>query len=93
MLLLQFKASCEKICPDEKELCDIIIDLCYSSEKSKQFAWDVCSKTILHNLLEKNNYIISYPVLTNNTGEFEFGGEQFNIHTKILKGEEEISLY
>lgn len=90
MLKLQFISACEAICPNEKELCDIVIDLCYSSEKSKQFAWDICGKTILNNLLEKNNYMIHYPVLADGEGEFEFGGEQFVMCKKTMKGDSNI---
>ena len=90
MLKLQFISACEAICPNEKELCDIVIDLCYSSEKSKQFAWDICGKTIINNLLEKNNYMIHYPVLADGEGEFEFGGEQFVMCKKTMKGDSNI---
>lgn len=92
MMIMQFKSECEKICPNEKELCNIVIDICYSSEKSRQFAWDICGNVILDNLLEKNNYTIKYPVLTCNNGEFEYGGEQFEIHQKKLKEGDVLSL-
>lgn len=91
MLQLQFRTSCEKICPNEKELCDIVIDLCYSTEMSKQFAWDICGKTIIDNLLEKKNRTISYPVHVEAGGEFQFAGEQFVIHRKHIKEVEELS--
>lgn len=90
MMLLNFKSKCEEICSNEKELCDIVIDLCYSSSKSKQFAWDICGDTIIHNLLEKNDFVINYPVLVKSNGEFEFGGEQFNMCRKKIKDGEEI---
>lgn len=91
ILQLQFRASCEKICPNEKELCDIVIDLCYSAETSKQFAWDICGKTIIDNLLEKKNHTVSYPVRAETGGEFQFAGESFVIHQKRLKEVEELS--
>lgn len=84
MLLLKFKSECGKICPDEKELCDIVIDLCYSGEKSKQFAWDICGNHIIDNLLRKNDHIINYPVHVEDNGEFEFGGEQFVMRRKTI---------
>ena len=90
MMLLKFKAKCEEICPNEKELCDIVIDLCYSSSKSKQFAWDICGEVIIENLLEKNDNIINYPVLVKSDGEFEFGGEQFIMCQKQFKEDEEL---
>jgi len=90
MMLLNFKSKCEEICSNEKELCDIVIDLCYSSSKSKQFAWDICGEVIIENLLEKNGYIINYPVLVKSDGEFEFGGEQFIMCQKKFKEDEEV---
>lgn len=90
MMLLKFKAKCEEICSNEKELCDIVIDLCYSSSKSKQFAWDVCGEVIIENLLEKNDNIINYPVLVQLDGEFEFGGEQFIMCQKQFEEDEEL---
>lgn len=89
MMLIKFKTICYEICPNKKELCDILIDLCYSSSKSKQFVWDVCGEVIIENLLEKNNYIVNYPVFVEYDGEFEFGGEQFVIRQKKYKSEEE----
>lgn len=93
MMLLQFKSMCEEICPDEKALCDIIIDLCYSSSKSKQFAWDICGDIIIKNLLEKNNHIINYPVLVKAEGDFAFGGEQFIMRKKKWKEGDSLLLY
>lgn len=77
----------------KKMLCDIIIDLCYSSSKSKQFAWDICGEVIIENLLEKNNHMMNYPVLVKSNGEFEFGGEQFIMCQKKIKEEEELLLF
>lgn len=84
----KFKADCEMVCPNEDELCDIIIDICYESEKSKQFAWDICGDVFLKNLLHKNNNIIHYPKLVYGEGEFEYCGESFVICEKKIGGEE-----
>ena len=90
MMLLKFKAACEEICSNKKELCDIVIDLCYSSSKSKQFAWDICGEVIVENLLAQNNHTINYPVLVKANGEFEFGGEQFIICKKKFREDEDL---
>lgn len=90
MMLMKFKSKCEEICPNEKELCDIIIDLCYSSSKSKQFAWDICGEVIIDNLLDKNDHMINYPVLVKSDGEFEFGGEQFVMHREKYEEDDEL---
>lgn len=90
MMLLKFKAKCEEICSNEKELCDIVVDLCYSSSKSKQFVWDICGEVIIENLLNKNGNVINYPVLAKSDGEFEFGGEQFIMCQKQFEEDEEL---
>lgn len=90
MMLLQFRSRSEEICPSSKELCDIVVDICYSRESSKQFAWDVAGETIIGNLLDKNDGIINYPVLTDGTGEFEFAGEPFIMCKKKLRGGETV---
>lgn len=71
------KSECEKICPNEDELCDIICNLCYTSEHSKQFAWDVCGETMLKNLMERNNNEIQYPKRVESGGEFIFSGDEY----------------
>ena len=90
MMLMKFKSKCEEICPNEKELCDIIVDLCYSSSKSKQFAWDICGEVIIDNLLDKNEHMINYPVLVRSDGDFEFGGEQFIMCHKKYEEDDEL---
>ena len=71
-----FKSECEAICPNEDELCDIVLDLCYPTNKSKQFAWDICGDVFIRNLLKLNNGIISYPTLFKD-GDIEYGGNKF----------------
>ncbi len=93
LMLQNFKAKCETICSNEKELCDLLIDLCYSSSKSRQFVWDMCADRIIKNLLEKNHYQIHYPVKTESDGEFEFGGEQFMMCKKTIKEDELCRLF
>lgn len=67
-----FRRECEIACSNEKELCNIVLDLCYTKETSKQFSWDVCGDTIIQNLLEKNNNLIHYPMRTDSSSECDF---------------------
>lgn len=85
----KFRVDCEMVCPNEDELCDIIIDICYESEKSKQFAWDICGEVFLKNLLRENGNVIHYPELVNGDGEFEYCGENFVMREKVIYGEED----
>lgn len=76
-LRLLFQKECESICPNEDELCDIVLDICYSKENSKQFAWEMCGEKIIQNLLKLNGNKIHYPQLVLTDGEFTYCGKQF----------------
>lgn len=85
LLKEQFKEKCLKTCPNEDELCNIVLDLCYTKSKnSKQFAWDICGETFIKNLLKRNNYKISYPELDEN-GDIEFNGMYFSMKETDIK--------
>jgi len=90
IMLLNFKSTCETICSNQKELCDIVLDLCYSNSKSKQFAWDMCGDVIIENLLKKNNFTINYPLKVDKDEEFKFMGEKFVMRKKKYKGGDEL---
>ena len=82
-----FKKECELICTNEDELCNIVLDICYKSESSKQFAWDICGNIFIKNLLKRNNYSLSYPEI-NNDGEFNYMGYWFTMVNVIIDKEE-----
>ncbi|MEC0229672.1 hypothetical protein [Paenibacillus alba] len=84
----RFKLLSSQICSNEDELCNIIVKICYSNDKSKQFAWDVVGHTMINNLLKKNNYFIRYPELDEN-GEIEFCGRKFSMKSKNIRLDEE----
>ena len=79
-----FKQECEHICSNDKSLCNIVIDLCYKSNGTKQFVWDMVSNVIIDTLLEKNNCDVSYPIEDPN-GDIQFRGRTFSMRT--IKGE------
>lgn len=83
----RFKRLSSEICTNEQELCDIVLDLCYQSEGSKQFAWDVAGETIINNLLKRNDYKISFP--EHGGDEFEYCGEKFTMKATRLGGGED----
>ena len=82
-----FKSECEKVCSNEDELCNIVLDICYTSEKSKQFAWDICGETILKNLLRASNGKIRFPEQVDKDGDFQYCGKQFILNSKEMVGD------
>ena len=81
----RFRRDCAFICPNKIELCNILLDICYSNSiNNKHFAWDICGDVIIDNLLKRNNYIINVPI-QNDYGDFEFGGKRFLIKKINLK--------
>lgn len=79
----EFRRSCEAVCQNEKTLCDILLDLCYRKSSTKKFVWDMCPQTIVQNLLEKNDSLISVPV-EDEDGPIEYCGFRFSvIHKQI----------
>ncbi len=89
ILIGWFRRKCEEICSNEDELCDIVLDICYKRETTKQFAWDICSDVILKNLLKNNGYKINYPKMVKDKGEFEYCGENFVMCEKVIGGDED----
>jgi hypothetical protein len=81
-----FENMCYIACPDEDVICNIILELCYKNNASKQFAWDICGKTFIKNLLKLNNYKISYPTKSKD-GDIIFNGEKFKLDICDIKVE------
>lgn len=81
-LVAYFAEQCAVVCPNKKELCDILIDICYAGRTDKEIVWTVCGDTIIENLLNKNNNNLYYPSRVDSNGEFECCGHQF-IMTKL----------
>lgn len=83
----RFKMQADIICPNAKELCDIVLDLCYRKEGSKQFAWDVAGEQIVENLLDSADGLISYPKhIEELCGDaFTYGGENYMIMTTQVR--------
>jgi len=55
LFLKHFIAKANKACKNNEVLCNIVLDLCYTKETSKGFAWDMCKEQILENLRRNEN--------------------------------------
>ena len=83
----EFVAECAKVCPDRVTLCDIVLDICYRRSSTKRFAWEMCGKEIIQNLLARNGGMITYPTIDAD-GEIEFCGERFSLARTKIGGDE-----
>lgn len=80
-----FLNQCAAIVPSEIELCDIVVDLTYDKEKSKQFAWDMCGEQIVANILRNTGGAIHWPRAANK-GDIVFGGKPFKMESLTVSG-------
>lgn len=78
IMVRDFKIECQRACSNSEQLCDIILDLCYSRSGSKQFCWDICGEEIINNLFANNNNLLFYPVM-NDDGDIEFCRNKFSL--------------
>ncbi len=72
----QFRQECYLACPDSDMLGNLVLDICYTTDNSKQFAWDICGDIFIRNLFKRNNYAIRFPLLCSD-GDISYGGERF----------------
>lgn len=84
ILQVEYQEKCSVACPNEDELCDIVIDLCYSKERSKQFAWDMCGEVMLRHLLDKNDGMINY-CQRSQRGDIWYGGRTYTMKQLCVK--------
>lgn len=77
-LIDYYSAKCREVCPNEKMLCDILVDICYGRDGRKQFVWDVCSSQMIANLLERSGGKIFYPVRSED-GNILYKGDKYEI--------------
>ena len=85
-----FVDECSKVCPNAEILANIVVDLCYTSNKNKTFAWDIAGEQIFNNVLKNNGYIIQYPI-KDDCGDIEFCGKKFSLHIQQIGGDSDVN--
>lgn len=86
VMIQDFRRECQIVCSNKDQLCDILLDICYQKEGSKQFVWDMAGEDIIDALIRNNGGHITFPVLDKD-GDIGFGGEMFRFITKQIGGE------
>ena len=81
-----FVDECNRVCSNSEVLSNIVVDLCYTSNKNKTFAWDVAGDQIFRNVLKNSGNIMRYPVKDEN-GDIEFNGKKFSLYTQQIGGD------
>lgn len=71
-------------CPNEEELCEILVDLCYRNGISKQILWKACGDVIIQRLLQKHDYKFKYPI-KNSNGDFWCQGIRYSMREVLVK--------
>ena len=85
-MIEEFSNACYAICPNGEVLANIIVDVCYTTNKNKSFAWEVAGEEIFNNVLKNNGYMLNIPV-KNDNGDIEFGGNRFSLLTMQVGGD------
>jgi len=76
-----FRRECALVCTNSKQLCNIVVDMCYGKDSSKQFAWDVAGNEIISNLLANTGGRIWAPH-RDEDGDVVFRGERYSFDTR-----------
>lgn len=85
-----FRSRCFEICSNEDELCDVILDMCYTRNAMKSFVWDIVGETIVRNLMRRNGNKYHVPVsdAVDSTDGFIFGGKKMTMIEVVMQDDE-----
>lgn len=79
VLINKYQKEIFEVCNNEDMVCDILLDICYTSNQSKQFVWDICGDVIINRLLEKNNYEINIPIISDEKTNTYWQGDYYRL--------------
>lgn len=83
-----FKSKFAEACPNERMLCNILVDLLYDKPNSKGVVWDICGDVIIENLLQKSGGMLSYPTKVSGEHEFSCCRNSFSMKWLYVGGKE-----
>ena len=87
-LLEGFKEQLVCVCCNEDVMCNVLVDVCYSTHTSKALLWDTCGDIIIRNLLAKNNNKLSFPKQSDEI-EFTYKGLTFKMEVVEVETDSE----
>jgi hypothetical protein len=74
----EFVAKVYEVCGSEEIACNVLVDVCYKDNKSKQFLWDCCAEQLIKNLIANGYDTLHVPTKDEN-GEFEYKSMKFTM--------------
>ena len=83
----EFLKECILVCPNQDSMCNIMVDLCYSSNAAKSFVWRLCGDIIIDHLLAINDYQLTY-LVKNEFGDIIYRGLRFSKQTMLMRKED-----
>lgn len=72
----EFVSACQAICQNEQDLCTALLCACYGRSATQGFAWAICGKTMVENLVSRNGGRLSF-ISKEAGGEILYCGENF----------------
>lgn len=86
VMIQDFRRECDIVCSNKGQLCDILLDICYQREGTKQFVWDIAGEDIIETLAKNNGGCISLPV-RDDLGDVSFGGNRYTFVRRKMGGD------
>jgi hypothetical protein len=77
-LVEEFICQVYEVCGSQEVACNVLVDICYKDNKSKQLLWDCCSEQLIKNLIANGYDTLHVPTKDEN-GEFEYKSMKFTM--------------
>ena len=78
ILFNEFKNATTAIIKNRDVLCNIIVDLCYSNDNSKTFAWNLVGDVMIKNMINNTGNNIKFP-MKSESGDISYCGDLFSM--------------
>ena len=85
ILLDNFKEQTIETCGDIDVATNVLVDVCYSDNKSKDLLWELCSEQLIRNLINNGYDTIRFPI-QDRDGDIEFKGMKFKMEEVDANG-------
>ena len=74
----EFVAKVYEVCGSEDIACNVLVDICYKDNKSKQLLWDCCAEQLIKNMIANGYDTLHYPTKCED-GDIEYKGQKFEM--------------